>query len=448
MIGWLNPAALWALPLVAAPVLIHLLRTHHPTRVAFPSLRFVPPSRMAAVRMRLPSDVALLLVRVAIVALAVVALAGPIALTAGRIASWNSRIARAVVVDRSDSMGVPDGTGVAPERAAADSAAAELASATYGVRLDARDLHKGMARASAWLAMSPPARREIVVVSDFQRGGLTSSTISSMAGDVGVRFVPVGRRAEASSFEGARLLGASDVAARELTIETTVDTTAVALRSSVSGESPGLRLIGPPGTERDLTRLWRVLAVAGTFASAADQPITVQLAGAPLQATPVPISPGWMVGTVLRLQNDPALSASSGSTVQSGAAAAASPWTTLALNPRGETLVRAAASGAELLVDVKAPVDSLFAAEVVRAVLNARIDPRAYDEREVARVDEALLVALSRPPGPVTLEAWRASEASDARWAWLAVLTLLGVEQWLRGRSVRARAHEGTRAAA
>ena len=111
-------------------------------------------------------------------------------------------------------------------------------------------------------------------------------------------------------------------------------------------------------------------------------------------------------------------------------------------------MVRAAASGTELLIDVNAPVDSLFAAEVVRAVLNARIDPGGYDAHEVARVDEAVLVALSRPPGPVTLDAWRTSDASDARWAWLGTLILLGVEQWLRGRSVRARALEVTRAAA
>jgi len=447
MIGWLNPAALWALPLAAAPVLIHLLRTHHATRVAFPSLRFVPRSRMAAVRMRLPSDVALMFVRVAIVALSIVALAGPIVLTAARTAAWNSRTARAVVVDTSDSMGVPDATGVPPERAAAEAAAAELASATYGVRLEARDLRQGMARASAWLAASPPARREVVVISDFQRGGLTRTTTVSMDGGVGVRFVPIGRRAETSSFEGARVLGAGDAAAREQTIEATANTTAVAVRPSVSGEAPGLRLIGPPGAERELARLRRVLALAGTFASAADQPIAVQLDGGTAEASPAPIPPGWMLGTVLRLLNDPA-SASPGATVQSGPAGVPTPWLTLASNPRGEALVRAAASGAELLVDVKAPVDSLFAAEVVRAVLNARIDPGTYDEHEIARVDEALLVGLSRPPGPVTLEAWRTSEASDTRWAWLAALTLLGVEQWLRGRSVRTRAEEVTRAAA
>ena len=110
--------------------------------------------------------------------------------------------------------------------------------------------------------------------------------------------------------------------------------------------------------------------------------------------------------------------------------------------------MRAAASGAELLVDVNAPVESLFAAEVVRAVLTARVDPTVYDEHEVARIDEAVLVALARPAGPVTLDAWRTSATSDARWAWLGALMLLGLEQWLRGRSVRNRAQEVTRAAA
>ena len=70
-------------------------------------------------------------------------------------------------------------------------------------------------------------------------------------------------------------------------------------------------------------------------------------------------------------------------------------------------------------------------------MLNARVDQAGYDEHEVARLDEALLDALSRPPGPVTRDAWRTSDASDARWVWLVALVLLGVEQWLRARSTR-----------
>jgi hypothetical protein len=194
--------------------------------------------------------------------------------------------------------------------------------------------------------------------------------------------------------------------------------------------------------------LRRALAIAGTPASAADQPIAIQFAGAASAVAPAPVPSGWMLGAVLRLLNDAAIAGAAGARVPSDAASAQSPWTTLASNSRGEALVRAAASGAELLVDVNAPVESLFAAEVVRAVLKARVDPAGYDEHELARVDEAVLVAFSRPAGPVTLDAWRTSEASDARWAWLGALMLLGVEQWLRGRSVRNRAQEVTRAAA
>ena len=154
MIGWQNPAALWALPLAAVPVIIHLLRTHHARRVAFPSIRFVPSSRTAAVRMRLPSDVLLMLLRVGIVALAIGAAAGPIFLTDARIQAWDARTARAVVVDVSDSMRAPDGSGQAPERAAAEAAEAELDSAASSRRFEVRRRHEmeeALTRASRWL---------------------------------------------------------------------------------------------------------------------------------------------------------------------------------------------------------------------------------------------------------------------------------------------------------
>ena len=58
MIHWLNPAALAGLALLALPILIHLLRTRQAERIPFPSLRFVLPSETAAVRLRLPADLA------------------------------------------------------------------------------------------------------------------------------------------------------------------------------------------------------------------------------------------------------------------------------------------------------------------------------------------------------------------------------------------------------
>jgi len=63
MIHWLNPSALAGLALLGLPILIHLLRTRQAERIPFPSLRFVVPSETAAVRLRLPADWLLLLVR-------------------------------------------------------------------------------------------------------------------------------------------------------------------------------------------------------------------------------------------------------------------------------------------------------------------------------------------------------------------------------------------------
>ncbi len=450
MIGWLNPGAIWALPLAAIPIAIHLLRTHHATRVAFPSLRFVQPSRTAAVRMRLPSDILLMLVRVAIVAIGVAALAGPILLTEARVAAWNARTARAVIVDTSDSMRVPGGSGVAPEVAARETAAAELGTSTYGRRIDVRDLGEGLARASAWLASSPPARRELVVISDLQRGVLGASQALRIPVGVGLRFIPVGRRVDTTTFDGTRLLGAGRSGVREQSIEATSDTTAVAVRSDTGLEAAGLRFVVPPGAEESVARLRRTLVIAGAPAGSADQPIAIQFAGAPsAESAPARLRSGWMLRTVLRLLDDPVVSGSTTPASPPGSARAGDgPWTTLALTADGRPLLRAAASGGELLLDVGAPADGLLAAEVVRAVLVARLDPSIYDEHEVGRLEDSLLAALTRSPDSVTKDAWRTADASDARWLWLMALLLLGAEHWLRARPARHQHQEAARAAA
>jgi hypothetical protein len=445
MIGWLNPGALLALPVAALPVFIHLLRTHHARRVPFPSLRFVQPSRTAAVRMRLPSDVLLMMVRVAVVALGVAALAGPIVLSETRVAAWNSRTARAVVVDVSDSMRAADGSGVAPEAAAVEAAAAELRTATYGRRIEADDLDVGLARASAWLVTSPPARREIVVISDLQRGTLSGSRTLGIPEGAGLRFIPIGRRAESTTFEGTRLLGAGGIAPREQSIQATAEATAVAMQSRAGAENAGLRLIAPAGAAQSVSRLLRAVAIAGAPAGSTDEPIAIQFPGVaagPIAATP--IQPGWMLRTVLRLLGNPAVAGFA----SSAPSAVETAWTTLALTPDGRPLLRAAASGSELLLEVGAPADGLFAAEVVRAVLTARLDRAGYDEHEVGRLAAALVNALTRQPGSVTRDAWRTADSSDARWLWLAAIVLLGVEQWLRARSMRDRNQEAVRAAA
>ena len=157
MIAWLNPAAFAALALLAGPVLVHLLLRHRAERVLFPSLRFVRPSRTAAVRLRLPSDLALLLLRVTIVALAVAALAQPLLFVGPRVAAWNARTARAIVVDVSDSMQASES---APSEAA-DAAKAEGQGTVFAARIDAATLGSGVLQAVEQLTTAPPATREI-----------------------------------------------------------------------------------------------------------------------------------------------------------------------------------------------------------------------------------------------------------------------------------------------
>ena len=73
---WLNPLGVFALAALAAPILIHILVQRRAERFPFPTLRFLQPTRLAAIRRHLLEDLPLLAVRAALLAAAVAALAG------------------------------------------------------------------------------------------------------------------------------------------------------------------------------------------------------------------------------------------------------------------------------------------------------------------------------------------------------------------------------------
>ena len=104
-IEWINPAALAGLAAVAGPVLVHLLRRQRATHGS----RSQPSGSWrrltsAAARLRNPSDLLLLSLRIAIVAAAAIAAAQPMLMTGWRRAAWEQRINRALVVDDSESL--------------------------------------------------------------------------------------------------------------------------------------------------------------------------------------------------------------------------------------------------------------------------------------------------------------------------------------------------------
>jgi hypothetical protein len=435
MIAWQTAAALWALPLAALPVVIHLLRMHRAERRPFPSLRFVLASQTAAVRVRSPSDLVLMLMRTTVVALAIVAAAGPVLVTPGRAAGWNARTTRAVVVDISESMQGP------PARLADEAARAEIAASAYAQRIDARELGAGVARARAWLETAPPSQREIVVISDFQRGAMTRTepAVAGVPDPIGLRFVQVGETTAEREIAGAPLLVFPD-AARAQAIALTSDTTAVSI-AAAAGPATGLRIEPAAGAER----LRRVAAAAGSPAPSSVEPIVIRFAAdgepnQPLEASRP--AAAWMRRTLIRLQRDPDLQAAvdrlrAVRPVASSGDPSSAAWLVVARDGAGEPLVAAAAAGAELIIDVAARSDTFFAAAVLRGALAARRASHDYAELEPAQIDASTLAGWGRQPAPAAIPtgpgAFRAVDRTDARWCWLGVLALLGLEQWLRG---------------
>ena len=85
MIAWLTPGALAAFALLAVPVIVHLLARRNARRLVFPATAFVRATKAAAVRLRRPTDLGLLSVRLGALALAVLAGAHPVVVTRWRM---------------------------------------------------------------------------------------------------------------------------------------------------------------------------------------------------------------------------------------------------------------------------------------------------------------------------------------------------------------------------
>jgi hypothetical protein len=409
VIGWLAPAALAGLLAVAGPIAVHLLRRQRARRFVIPSVRFIPEADRSAVRWRHPSDALLLLLRVAIVACAAVALARPLVLHSGRTAAWAERTARVVIVDASDSArGMIGGDAIAAEMSAGDPV----------LRIDASDPGGALKRAAAWLAQSPPARREIVVLSDFQAGAVTEEGITGLPPEIGVRLVPFGgEQALQREVAGATVLTMDGIAGTRVRL----DGSRTAASYTITGAAPeGLQIMASAQDADAVARLLRVVSAAGALAPWPAQPIVIRFPGAGPLAPSLARGPG-----------------ESGGPGEGGTGPAAS-WTFAAAQRflRSTEVsglpVRIGPRGPALVVEADADPRSLEAAQLVKAALDARVDAHALAEHEPARIGAATLARWSRAPAPPEAGAWRQSEQSDGRWFWLTALVLIGAESVVR----------------
>ena len=424
MIAWLAPGALVGLGLLVGPILVHLLLRHRAPRVPFPSLRFVRTGQTAAARFRMPSDAVLLVMRLAIAGLAVVALAQPVLVTPGRVAAWDARVARAVVVEVSESM-------KPLTAAAATTAQAEEQSATFAFRIDSNLPSADLRRAVTLVNAAAPARREIVVISDFQAGTLPFGEIERVPAEIGLRFVQLQTVQSERLVEGAALLRIAGTAHQDFVLSQD----ATRLHRFVDGPpAEGVTLFASPRDSGAVERLRRAVIAAGTPAPSSGQPVAIAFTGAVLPTGVRRLKSGWMVDAVLRLKADRAIADASGESSASAMAQHDGVWHALFEDREGRTVVRAAAVESTFLVEVAAPPSAFLAAAVVRGVLSATGETPSRPESEIRLMSNAELSKWARPAAPVTRDVRTPGLTSDARWCWVLVLALLLIEARVRGK--------------
>lgn len=392
---WNHPAALAGLALVAAPLLVHLLVRRHATRIVFPAMRFVPAVRAAAVRLRAPADPGLLLLRMVIVAAAAVAAAQPLLKTAARQRAWDSRIARAVIVDTSASV---------PSADAARLADGALAGAFASHRFAASDLRDGLRRADEWLATATAARHEIALVSDFQRGSIDEADVAGVPRSTGVTLLRTGhpqavmRDASVDGWRGARW--DASLALEQASTQVTWTRRDQTARTGLTVRA----------AERDRAAAGRAADAARSFGvphAEPARPVEVSFDGAPAVADTSPVTP-WIALAAIALRGSE-LVAETGARIEVG-------------ERDGVMRVKAAL-----------PASSPLAPAVVRAALLAAA-PRVFDpEAERTAIEESVLSRWRRDAAPVASTA-PGSDESDGRWLWALALALLLVEGIVRRR--------------
>ena len=397
---WLAPGAFAALALVAGPVLVHLLARRNARRLIFPATHFVRATQSAAVRLRRPSDIGLLLLRLAIVATAVLAAAQPLVVTPWRLARWNARVSRAVIVDTSRGLASP---GVAPRLGDQ-----EMRDVFAARRLDTSSLADGLERAGAWLERVPPSRREIVVISDFQLGTLADRDLAAIPAGVGLRLIRAGiqpdtRRVASTPIEGWR----GGVWQATTTIDAS-GTRASWTRTGGAGVLSWISVAAAPADAAAADRALRAALSLGVPAGDDSRRVLVRFAGAsPLAPPGQPVRSPWIAAAALALQHTDLLIGAKPVAV----------W-----ERDGVMVVDAPVTGA----DLAAPAVVRAAQLAVRP--EAIVDPQT----EIVTLPDTELARWRRESAPVTRSAIPVADGSDGRWLWLLALSLLGLESRVR----------------
>ncbi len=421
---WLHPVAWVGLAAIAAPVLIHLLVHKRAAPLLFPTLRFVVPTRLAAMRRQFLDDVPLLLVRAAILAAATAATAAPFVTTALRRNSWNAHAVRAVVVD-SDSL--------------LSQAQREAGAAFRGTVIKAPTISEGLKRAVAWVKDAPPAKREVIAISAFPISSMNASDVTAIPVEIGVRLVRVGSLPAATSSDARPTLGldANPSRARlhQRSVALDAGETRVVDRAAADVALP-IEVDARAADQPAIDAAVGAVLSEGVAAPASNRAARLVLVGAPRYVDAVgsaePIRQPWIADTVAAIAHDAefARAARSAAAFLTDSRFTRSPWQPLGDGP--QPVAAAAVSGERLLIISAAPARHVATLLLIRAVLNG-LAPREPPSRgEVLAIPDAVLRRWERAPASVGIPDLRRLDDDDRRWFWAAALALLAVEASMR----------------
>ena len=390
----LNPWAWLGLAALAAPIAAHLFARRQANRQLFPTLRFLPRSRVAPIRRDRLTDLALLALRCAVIAVAAGALSQPAWPRRDDSAQSSGETARAIVIDTSASMTRETAPGMPAVEAARREAETLASSATISRKVESPALAEAVAASVNWLATAS-MRRELVIVSDFQRGQLEPGDLSGVPAGIGIKTVQIAVQGELPE-AAATLTGAASV--EILAGEEERAGADAAWRAAVAHGAPAVS-----APERPVAIVFPRYHARGTLAAAAK-----------------PLVEPWMFDVIAAIVSDP-LSSLYGPQLS---------WTGGDVNSR---------DGVLLIADV--PADSLAAAALMTAAARAATRQPTARERVPDVVAAEELARWSRDAAPEASQPV-ADVAPQGRWLWAAVLGLLLIEGIVRRTGINTHSEE------
>jgi hypothetical protein len=406
-VTWLNAIALGGIAFVALPILIHMLGRAPAKTRRFPTLRFLEATRLLPSRRTRIQDPLLLILRVLVVALAAIALAGPI-FSDNR--STPDRALRAVAILLDTSASVRRGGGLEAGRAAADRLAGEATSSSIVPVSRIGDAIEG---AAAWLA-TQPGTHEIALVSDFQLGAVDSADLALLPAGTRVSAHRLPAEAPSASSTVRTVQGGTEVTAR---VTRTGDANEVTWTRGSGAARTSFEVLAGASEAANVALTRRASQVVG-MAMGADSARAVALVfpshpqhDALLRGS-APPSRAWQGEIVARLAAHESIDGS----IQAAA------------DREGSRLLIFAKS--DVLSDTSVALQASLARAIAGPLNAAELEPRVLGDGELA--------ALERTSENVAASATAtsATESAAQRWLWVAALLLLTVE-WLVRRAPR-----------